>query len=79
MTLRYAAIASAARANRRPAIASAARSAIMIVGAFVFDPTNVGITEASTTRSPAIPRTRKSASTTAIWSSSRPILQVPTG
>lgn len=58
-------------------IKSAALSAIIIVGAFVFPATTRGITEASTTRSPSIPRTRNLSSTTA--SSSLPILQVPAG
>ena len=54
-------------------------SAIMMVGALVLPPTRVGITEASTTRSPCRPRTRQRWSTTAIGSLSGPILQVPTG
>ena len=49
----------------------------MIVGAFVLPPVIVGITDASTTRSPSSPRTLSSGSTTA--SSSDPIRQVPTG
>ena len=52
---------------------SDARSAIMIVGAFVFPRTSVGITEASMTRSDSIPSTRSSESTT------DPIAQVPIG
>lgn len=58
-------------------IMSAAFSAIIIVGALVLPPTRVGMTEASTTRRPSMPRTRRLGSTTAI--SSVPILQVPTG
>src|SRR5439155_19834601 len=49
----------------RCAIRSAAFSAIMIVAAFVFARVIVGITDASTTRSPSTPNTRNSESTTA--------------
>lgn len=56
---------------------SAAFSAIMMVGALVLPPIKRGITEASTTRRPATPRSRNSASTTA--PSSAPMRQVPTG
>ena len=67
------AASDAARAGSRPLMRSAARSAIMIVGALVLPRTRVGITEASTTRSDSIPITRSSSSTT------RPIPHVPTG
>ena len=54
---------------------SAARSAIMTVGAWVWPRMRRGITEASTTRNPSRPRTRSSQSTTA--PSSLPMRQVP--
>jgi len=41
-----------------PRIRSDAFSPIMIVGAFVFAPTSVGMIDASTTRRPSVPRTR---------------------
>ena len=43
---------------------SAAFSAIMIVAAFVLPRVIVGITDASATRSPSVPWTRSSGSTT---------------
>lgn len=49
----------------------------MTVGALVFPRGTTGITEASTTRSPSIPRTFSSGSTTAC--SPSPIAHVPTG
>lgn len=58
-------------------IASAARSAIIIVGALVLPDTSAGITEQSVTRSPSTPLTRRSRSTT--HSAPGPILQVPAG
>ena len=51
----------------------------MITGAFVLPDTSVGMTEQSTTRSPATPRTRSRSSTTASGSSAGPILAVPEG
>ena len=56
-----------------------ARSAIINVGEFVFPDVMNGITDASTIRSPAIPRTRSRLSTTARSCSPGPIRQVPTG
>ena len=62
----------------RPATSSRdANSPIMTVGAFVGAEGIVGMTEASATRRPRVPRTRSSASTTA--SRPVPIAQVPTG
>ena len=60
-----------------PRIRSAARSAIMIVGALVLPDGSVGITDASTTRRPSTPRTRSCGSTTD--ASSLPMRQVPIG
>ncbi len=58
------------------AIRRAACSPIIIAGAFVLPPVMLGMIEASATRSPSMPRTRRSGSTTA--RSSVPIRQVPT-
>src|SRR5262249_37216276 len=52
-------------AIQRPFIICAARSAITMVGAFVFPLVIVGIIEASTTRRFFVPRTRRKGSTTA--------------
>ena len=52
---------------------------LMIVGAFVLPLTKVGMMEASATRSPVKPWTRKSSPTTAILSSAPPIFAVPDG
>jgi hypothetical protein len=56
---------------------SAQRSPIMMVGALVLPEVTAGMTEASATRRPSTPYTRRSAGlTTAAWS--MPILHVPT-
>lgn len=60
-------------------IMSLARSAIIKVGEFVLPEVIVGMIEASTTRCPVTPITRKRESTTASLSSTRPMLHVPTG
>ena len=60
-------------------IQAAAFSAIIRVGELVLPLVMSGITPASTTRSPLMPRTRRCESTTAIGSSALPILVVPTG
>src|SRR5690606_23365401 len=61
----------------RPRSRSAVRSAIMVTGALVLPPGSSGITEASTTRRPSMPRTRSCGSTTA--AASLPMRQVPAG
>ena len=63
--------------RRQPRIRSAAISPISTDGAWVWPRTVLGITEASATRSPSIPRTRSCGSTT--LASSLPIRQVPSG
>src|SRR6218665_3831349 len=60
-------------------IHSAAFSASISVGALVLPLVMVGMAPASTTRSPAMPRTRSCGSSTAIGTSSRPIFVVPVG
>src|SRR5208282_2761801 len=65
------------RDRYRPAIRSAARSAMASTVAAGWALGMAGITDASATRSPVIPRTRSSRSTTA--PASGPIRQVPTG
>ena len=59
------------------AIASEPFSAIMMVAGWMLGEGISGITEASATRRPSMPRTRSSVSTTAL--SSSPIRQVPHG
>jgi hypothetical protein len=59
------------------AIASEPLSAIMMVAGWILGDGITGITEASTTRRPSMPRTRSSESTTAL--SFSPIRQVPQG
>ena len=56
---------------------SAAFSAIIIVAAQIFADGMLGMIEASATRSPAMPRTRSSSSTTAVGSLAGPIRAVP--
>ncbi len=51
----------------------------MMVGVLVLPEVIVGITEASITRKPSSPRTRRRSSTTANGSLARPIFAVPTG
>jgi hypothetical protein len=51
----------------------------MIAVALVLPCGIAGMIEASATHSPSMPRTRQSGLTTALGSSARPILAVPTG
>ena len=67
----------AASRYRFPRIRSLAFSAIMIVGAFVLEPTRLGMIELSQIRMPSSPLIRHCVSTTDI--SSVPILQVQVG
>src|SRR6056297_1247549 len=66
-----------ARSLTSSRIKAAAFSPIMIAAALVFPVTMRGMIEASATRNPSIPWTRRRGTTTE--SSSTPILQVPTG
>jgi len=70
---------SAGASGARPAIRSAARSAMAIVGALVLPRGTTGITDASTTRRPVTPRTFSSGSTTLFHRDWLPMAQVPTG
>ena len=63
----------------RPRMWSAAFSATMMVGALVLHEGTNGITEASTTRRPWSPISRRSGVTTLAGLLSGPIVQVPTG
>src|SRR3984893_3560011 len=62
-----------------PRIKSLAFSAIMITAALMLPPTRSGKTEASITRRPCVPCTRRSGPTTAMGSYADPIRQVPAG
>src|SRR5215470_18821267 len=65
------------QAARDLEIASDPFSAIMMVAGWILGDGITGITDASTTRKPSMPRTRNSGSTTEF--SSSPIRQVPQG
>src|SRR5882672_4913487 len=60
-------------------MSATALSAMARAGALVLPLITVGMSEQSKTRRPSTPRTRRSGVSTAMESSSRPILQVPTG
>mmetsp|Transcript_17877 Transcript_17877/g.37398 ORF Transcript_17877/g.37398 Transcript_17877/m.37398 type:complete len:226 (+) Transcript_17877:51-728(+) len=75
----FAAGTSEGGSGGRPRIASAIFSAVMIVGALRLPLVIEGKMEASTTRRPSVPYTAPSGPTTAMGSSSAPILHVPHG
>jgi hypothetical protein len=68
-----------ATARQVPASQPAIFSAITIVVRLVFAAGMAGITDASATHSPSAPCTAPRVPTTAPWSGSGPMAQVPTG
>ena len=72
-------VVTGGRGVSRPVIRLAAFSAMASTVAFGWALGITGITEASATRSPVIPRTRSCGSTTASGSVSGPMRQVPAG